>query len=232
MDILDHIRTRRTVRDFKAGAEVEPWKIEAILESARWAPSPDNRQYWRIIKVQDPDSKKYIADVAQEAAKLVFGHANWDITSGRLWYLPPDKRPAVVEPTADGSLFRYSETAHTVFIVCHSDAGVDSLEHVTPGHAPVTSTSMAVQNMWLTASALGLGGGYNALPIGDDRRKMQLEEKFGIPGGVSPMVCFCVGVPKERRIVGPSRFPLEGIVFDEYWGNPYKRMMFRGKGGR
>lgn len=60
MEIIDVIKTRRSVREFER-KKVEIDKIEKILEAARWAPSAKNRQPWVFIVVQNEETIKQIA---------------------------------------------------------------------------------------------------------------------------------------------------------------------------
>ncbi len=53
MELFEAIKTRRSIRRYKADP-VDDKKIEAILESGRWAPSWSNTQCWRFIVVRDP----------------------------------------------------------------------------------------------------------------------------------------------------------------------------------
>lgn len=50
MDVLEAIRTRRSVRRF-AGQPVEKAVLTQLLEAARWAPSGGNRQCWCFVVV-------------------------------------------------------------------------------------------------------------------------------------------------------------------------------------
>ncbi|NJD56050.1 MAG: nitroreductase family protein [Nitrospirae bacterium] len=52
MDIIDIIRTRRSVRKFTEEA-VSDEVVDAILEAGRWAPSGQNNQPWRFAVVRD-----------------------------------------------------------------------------------------------------------------------------------------------------------------------------------
>ncbi|MEM2136283.1 MAG: nitroreductase family protein [Candidatus Jordarchaeaceae archaeon] len=230
-DFWEVLYTRRSIREFKKGAPVEPWKIEKILDAARWAPSPENMQYWRMVLVRDQEMKEYIADMAQEHGATVFGNFPYEIVEDRLWYIPEKSRAAVIERAYDGTLFRYPEDADTVIVPCANTTAFD----ITPAYPSstevmVVSTSMAIQNMWLATRALNLGMGYDALPCGDHRRREKLADKLGLPRGVFPLTTLAVGVPLFPRTATPARYPLEGIVYEEYWGNPYKRLAFRKKG--
>ena len=60
MDILEAIRTRRSIRRFKS--EPVPLElIEKLLEAGRWAPSSADSQPWEFIVVTDPEIKKRIS---------------------------------------------------------------------------------------------------------------------------------------------------------------------------
>ena len=60
MDILDVIRTRRSIRRFTAGPVSEE-DINRILEAGRWAPSASNNQPWKFIVLRSPEVRKKLA---------------------------------------------------------------------------------------------------------------------------------------------------------------------------
>jgi len=53
VEVLEAIRTRRSIRSFNA-EKIPDQDIVKILEAARWAPSAGNRQPWTFIYVKDP----------------------------------------------------------------------------------------------------------------------------------------------------------------------------------
>lgn len=63
MDVFDAIRLRKSVRKFLNKA-VEQDKLAAILEAGRLAPSASNRQEWRFVVVSDGETKRRIAEAA------------------------------------------------------------------------------------------------------------------------------------------------------------------------
>jgi nitroreductase len=63
MDVLDAIRTRKSVRSY-LDKPVEDDKLNAILNAWRLAPSAANRQEWRFVIVRDPVIRKRIAEAA------------------------------------------------------------------------------------------------------------------------------------------------------------------------
>jgi len=61
MEVLDAIKTRRSIRKYKT-SPVDNKTVEIVLEAARWAPSWKNRQCQRFIVVRDDKIKKQLAD--------------------------------------------------------------------------------------------------------------------------------------------------------------------------
>jgi len=63
MDVLEAIRARRSIRKYDPGRDVEPAKIRACLEAARWAPSASNRQPWHFIVVRNKEKREALAEI-------------------------------------------------------------------------------------------------------------------------------------------------------------------------
>ncbi len=61
MDILEVIKTRRSIREYKPDPISEE-EINKILEAGRWAPSASNSQPWRFIVLRNEETKKKLAD--------------------------------------------------------------------------------------------------------------------------------------------------------------------------
>jgi len=227
MELMEAIKTRRSIRDF-TGQPIPDEHIEKILDAARYAPSPENLQMWRYIVIrQDQETKNLIAELSIEMAKQIFGAQPYELTGGRLWYLPDRFRPTEFENIRDGSLFHYPKYADTVVIGFGSEFFHDA-------HLPYdlrlfgsVVVAMGMLQMWLVAHSLGYGCGWMALAISDARHKEMLCDKLGVPRTWEPIGVLCIGVPKEKRMLGPSRFPMEGVMYSERWGNPYRRLAFR-----
>lgn len=62
MEVFEAIKTRRGVRRYKT-APVDDRTLEAVLEAARWAPSWANTQCWRLIVVQDSNTKNELTEI-------------------------------------------------------------------------------------------------------------------------------------------------------------------------
>jgi len=63
MDVLEAIRSRRSIRKFRPEPIPEE-KLKTILEAGRLAPSAGNRQPWLFVVVKDPERKRSLAKAA------------------------------------------------------------------------------------------------------------------------------------------------------------------------
>jgi len=61
MEVLDAIRTRRSIRRYK-NTPVDDRTLETVLDAARWAPSWANTQCWRFVVVRDSGVKAKLAE--------------------------------------------------------------------------------------------------------------------------------------------------------------------------
>lgn len=62
MDIIDVIKSRRSVRKFTPGP-VSDDLIETVLEAGRWAPSGLNNQPWRFAVIRDAGLRRAISEL-------------------------------------------------------------------------------------------------------------------------------------------------------------------------
>jgi nitroreductase len=62
MDVLDAIRTRRSIRKYTKDP-VEDEKIQTCLEAAQWAPSASNKQPWNFIVVRNEETRKKLSEM-------------------------------------------------------------------------------------------------------------------------------------------------------------------------
>jgi len=225
---LEAVKTRRSIRDF-TGQRIPDEHIEMVLDAARYAPSPENLQMWRYVVIrEDQEMKDLIAEVSMETAHEVFGAQPYELTAGRLWYLPDHARPTEFENIRDGSLFIYPKYSDTVII----GFGSEFIHDAHLRHAPVWVSGRCHGHAPNVASrhSLGYDCGWMALAISDYRHKELLCDKLGVPRTREPIGVLCIGVPKEKRMLGPSRLPMEGVMYAERWGNPYRRLAFRKEG--
>ncbi len=139
MDVLEAIRTRRSVRKWLP-QPVPDDVVEQILDAGRWAPSAGNFQPWAFIVIQSPETKERIQKVAEESKNL-----------SRIW----------------APYFREGRSRGYIVDLRHVPVGIAifaDARHAPPhtggemGH--IVGASLAAMNMWLAAHALGLGACY------------------------------------------------------------------------
>jgi nitroreductase len=64
MNVLEAIKTRRSVRKYKP-QEIPVGDLKEILKAAQLAPSAGNRQPWRFVVVRDSETKRRLAEIAR-----------------------------------------------------------------------------------------------------------------------------------------------------------------------
>ncbi|MGD9116750.1 MAG: nitroreductase family protein [Dehalococcoidia bacterium] len=188
MDLLETIKARRSIRKFK-DAPVEEDKLNAVLEAGRQAPSWANTQCWRFIVVRD-------ADIIHKLADTGFGvggaHPNRATEAMRM-------APATI-------------------VVC-AELGKAGCSYKEP-REPVTDkgdwfmfdAALAMENMVLAATALGLGTVY----IGAFD-SVAAEKVLGVPQGYKVVSMTPLGYPDEEPKPRPRK-ELDEIVFKDKFG--------------
>lgn len=64
MDVMTAIKGRRDIRKYKR-KKIPRKDLEEILEAARLAPSGANRQFWKMVVVQDEDRKRGLLPICK-----------------------------------------------------------------------------------------------------------------------------------------------------------------------
>ena len=129
------IRTRRAVREFRPGM-VPDADVNEILEAARWAPSPANRQPARFIWVKSSSVKRELQELAKESKAL---SAYWD---------------PIFSPDGSSGRVNDLETPEVIAVVADP---AKSLTNVHADNGFEWAAAMSIYAMWLRAHSLGLG---------------------------------------------------------------------------
>jgi nitroreductase len=145
-DVLEIIRTTRAMRRLKPDP-VPDAMIRTILDSAICAPNGGNTQTWRFLVVKDPEIKKAVQVHYKRALDEVVG---------------PRYASAAPPPGATKDGYHRQHTAVEYLTEHFHEAPVWIVACIDHGDAPPNRASgasiyPAVQNMLLTARALGLG---------------------------------------------------------------------------
>ncbi|HEX4865745.1 MAG TPA: 5,6-dimethylbenzimidazole synthase [Acidimicrobiales bacterium] len=195
--------SRRDIRRFRPDP-VDEDILNRLLSAAHQAPSVGHSQPWRFVVVTDPQVRARAAVLA-DRARLAQA-AEMDRDSG--------------QHLLDLDLEGIREAPVGIVVCCDRrtpPTGV--LGRATFRDADVWSCACAIQNLWLTARAAGLGVGWVTL-----FRPSELADLVGIPAGVESLGWLCIGWPDERppspgleRRGWSERAPLEAVVMREHW---------------
>jgi 5,6-dimethylbenzimidazole synthase len=200
----DVVRARRDVRAEFTGEPVEPDVLERVLAAAHAAPSVGMTQPWDFILVRAPQTlRRFASHVAEK--RVEFGAS-----------LPADRAATFAPIKVEG----ITESGLGVVVTHDRTRGGDHvLGRATVADTGVFSTVLAVQNLWLAATAEGLGVGWVSFydePV--------LGELVRLPEHVRPIAWLCVGrvaavqaVPDLERLGWRARRPLADAVHAERW---------------
>ncbi|MBF6327161.1 5,6-dimethylbenzimidazole synthase [Nocardia transvalensis] len=203
-DIYDVIRRRRDVRAEFTGELVDDATLLRILEAAHRAPSVGNSQPWDFVVVRERATlEKFAAHVAEK--RIEFRDA-----------LPPE-RARTFEPIKIEGITE----SGTGIVVTHDDSrgGPQVLGRATVPETGLYSTILAIQNLWLAATAEVIGVGWVSFydaPF--------LTDLIALPPGIHPVAWLCIGpvhafqdVPDLERFGWRPRRPLpEAIHWERY----------------
>ncbi|MCB2205533.1 nitroreductase family protein [bacterium] len=168
MNILDHIKSRRTIRNFKSDPIPQP-VLDEIFEAAMWAPSPANSQPWDFYVV-GPEARGKILPLLQAKAKEFYADPN----------LPEPKRRALEALSED-----FGGAPYMVAVV--SRVGHEPMEQI---EYPL-SAAAAVQNLCLAASAHDVGSIWLSVGAAPPVRQF-----LGIEEGASMVALLALGYPE------------------------------------
>ena len=195
-DVMRVIRARETARvPFEPGQRVSEGDLEQILEAARWGPTAHNMQNFDIIVVDDPATLAALAKlrnpvsmefVRENYAQLSFSEEELKrrkvgILAARF---PPAWRNPDATPEEIAAAQRPLPMSPTMLFVTYDPSRrAPASEGDFLG---VISLGCVTENMWLTATALGIS--------------FHIVSSFGV-GRVEAEVKRILGVPASLRIV-------------------------------
>jgi 5,6-dimethylbenzimidazole synthase len=201
---------RRDVRGQFTGDAVEPATLWRVLRAAHAAPSVGLSQPWDFVVVDDVEVKQRFWDHVQ-AERERFART---LDRDRAEVFAGIKIEGVLEASVSLVVTYDAERGRPAVLGRHSidDAGLYSV-------------CLAIQNLWLAATAEGWGVGWVSF----------YDESFlaglvGLPAGVRPVAWLCVGpvshledTPDLERHGWQERRPLDGAVHHNTWGRQLPR---------
>jgi len=204
-DVFEIMATTRSMRRLKPDP-VPADLIRKILEAGVSAPSGGNMQRWRFLVIRDATVKQTVGSYYKRA---------WDEV------VSPRYRAGKPAPGTSPERFtRMLDAAEYLADHIHEAPVwiVPCMEGANPSRTAGSSIYPAVQNMLLAARALGLGATLTTLYLSFEK---EVETALGLPADVHSYALLPIGYPMGR--FGPvRRVPVDDIVYQDRWGQPYR----------
>ena len=202
--VYDTIFARRDVRGEFTGEPADPVVLHRLLSAAHAAPSVGLSQPWDFILVDDLDLRRaFWTHVDGERRVFAAG-------------LPADRAALFERIRIDGIL----EASMSVVVTLDPDRGApDVLGRHAIADTSLYSVCLAIENLWLAATAEGWGVGWVSF-----YRERFLHELLALPARIRPIAWLCIGpvthhqaVPDMERHGWRHRVPLEAVVHHDRW---------------
>jgi 5,6-dimethylbenzimidazole synthase len=203
-DLYDVIHRRRDVRAEFTGEQIPEEVLGRILTAAHAAPSVGLSQPWDFILVRDPAVRRAFHDHVEDeratfAATLTGAEAD---------------RFARIK--IDGVL----ESSVSIVVTYDPERGGPAvLGRHAIADAGLYSVCLAIQNLWLAATAEELGVGWVSF-----YREPHLRRLLGVPAGIRPVAWLCLGpvtrlqtTPDLERHGWRHRRPLDAAIHHDRW---------------
>lgn len=204
-DLYEIIFRRRDVRGQFTGGRIDPAVLWRVLGAAHAAPSVGLSQPWDFVVIDEDQVRKQFWMHVQEER---------DRFAARL---DADRSRRFATLKIDGIL----ESSVSVVVTYDPERGRPSvLGRHTIEDAGLYSVCLAIENLWLAATAEGWGVGWVSF-----YREEFLAGLVGLPDRVRPVAWLCLGpvshleeVPDLERQGWRERRPLEHAVHRNRWG--------------
>ncbi|RJQ74656.1 5,6-dimethylbenzimidazole synthase [Pseudonocardiaceae bacterium YIM PH 21723] len=206
-DLYQVIHRRRDVRAEFTGGTVDRAVLDRILAAAHAAPSVGLSQPWDFIVVTRDDTRRRFRDHVQ-AERSVFAAQ-----------LDGERAEKFARIKVEGIL----ESALGIVVTYDPDRGAPAvLGRHAIADAGLYSVCLAIQNLWLAATAEGLGVGWVSFYREDFLRRL-----LGIPARLRPVAWLCVGpvaelagTPDLERTGWRERLPAQAVIHYDHYSGP------------
>ena len=206
--LFETIFSTRAMRRLKPDP-VPDTLIEQILRAGQAAPNGGNNQDWGVLVVRDRSVKQKVQVYYQRVYDEFVGKGYAD----RLAAMPPGvERDKLARQVAATEQLTHKFHEAPVWLVACLRTGPRG-----PDAMSGASIYPAVQNMLLTARALGLG---STLTTRHMMYGTEVDAVLGLPEGVTSFAILPIGYPEGK--FGPvGRNPLDTFAHQETWGTPF-----------
>ncbi|GAA2571919.1 5,6-dimethylbenzimidazole synthase [Winogradskya consettensis] len=204
MDLYETIHRRRDVRGQFTGAPIPAETLTRILTAAHAAPSVGLTQPWDFILINDEGVKNAFHTHVQQERKTFESTLD----------APTANRFATIK--IDGIL----ESTLSLAVTYDPTRGSPAvLGRHAIADAGLYSVCLAIQNLWLAATAENLGIGWVSF-----YREDFLTQLLNIPTGIRPVAWLCLGpvthleeTPDLERHGWRTRRPLSKALHENRW---------------
>ncbi|QGK68644.1 5,6-dimethylbenzimidazole synthase [Allosaccharopolyspora coralli] len=201
-ELYDVMHRRRDVRSEFTGEPLPDETLRRVLTAAHSAPSVGLTQPWDFVVVRGEDTRRAFREHVL-AERSTFAA---ELSGERAQTFSKIKVEGVVESSLG------------VVVTYDPDRGAPAvLGRHAIADAGLYSVCLAIQNLWLAATAEGLGVGWVSFYREDFLRRL-----LDIPQGVRPVAWLCLGTvrqlaetPDLERHGWRTRLPLEDVVHHE-----------------
>lgn len=202
--VYETIFRRRDTRGEFTGEPIPAEVLRRVLSAAHAAPSVGLSQPWDFIMVSDMDLRKKFREHVLDEREVFEGR----LDAERARVFAPIKIEGIVDSSV-GIVVGYDP----------SRGAPEVLGRHAIADAGLYSVCLAIQNLWLAATAEGLGVGWVSF-----YREEFLRELVGLPENIRPVAWLCVGpvrelpsVPDLERHGWRERLPLDAVLhYEEY----------------
>ncbi|HWS35943.1 MAG TPA: 5,6-dimethylbenzimidazole synthase [Actinoplanes sp.] len=205
-DLYEVIHRRRDVRAEFTGVPVDPVVLDRILTAAHAAPSVGLSQPWDFVVIRSTSVRQAFYEHVRSERDVFAASLGED----------GDERARFDRIKIDGVL----ESSLSIVVTYDPSRGGPSvLGRHAIADAGLYSVCLAIQNLWLAATAEGFGVGWVSF-----YREEFLSGLLGVPAGIRPVAWLCLGpvshletVPDLERHGWRQRRPLSEAIHDDRW---------------
>lgn len=204
------LNRRRDVRGEFTGEDIPEDVLRRVLGAAHAAPSVGLSQPWDFVLVKDQDTRRAFRDHVMAERQIFL-----DELSG-------ERADTFAKIKIEGVL----GSSLGVVVTYDPQRGSPAvLGRHAIADAGLYSVCLAIQNLWLAATAEGMGVGWVSF-----YREPFLRRLLGIPAGLRPVAWLCLGpvrtlqaVPDLERDGWRKRMPLDDVLHYEQHGRRSSR---------
>jgi len=213
-DILEVIRTRKSIRRYKADPIPDEILVK-VLEAARWAPTGENYQPWRLIVIRNSETKEMIGDLAKlgSGTRMTAWYCLGEMQRRFEEIQDPVRRMEVLRFMYSGEVSEFAKQAPVIIAVIGT---------LMEGSVDVPyDLSACIENILLEAHSLGLGACWVHGPVASTRDAAKFKKILKIPTGMGQykvIAYVALGWPAEARKHPRPKKPLEDIIYWEEFG--------------